>query len=533
MQQSRQLLGRQLRRQHGPRREQRSAGGIEHPVRGAGQRGHRRRAPEQRAAGLRDQHRGLRLGTVEELDEPHRQQRQHEGPRDRDAGIARIERTPRRLRRARGLQHLDRGHALALARLQPHLALRRRAVERLQFRQLVLQRLVLVEAGGEFLHRVTIGGLLLANPRRHLARTRQLLLRFGQRGLRVQAALHRDLAFQLGEAVTPGLDVRIQAHVVRRVVAFQFAQFLADQRGALLEVRERRIVARTRHRTAGGHRLVHRTQAPLGDRDAFVGRVQRGRHTAHARQHLVFLALQRHDVVLDPECLDLVVFLGNPALEFPDLVVRTRQHLGNGFARRRGQVIAIGIDRGVQQRRQQSGLRARRAHLDHRGAAHGTHLDHRLHRGDRVLAEGGKIVAIARQTRDGLLEHGPAAQHLHLGQEGLVALGARRDRLPRHGLDGPRRRGAGRDLQQRQRAVLRRAQEGETEAEDASRREHADEHEQPPAIGEAGLRFPRGLVVHAGMVASEEIRSRVLLAGPPPGCGAANSAVYHDRLPDF
>ena len=126
--------------------------------------------------GLSDDDRGLRLRTVEELDDPHRREREQDRGNDAEPRVAQIERPPHFPRHRRRLEHPYRRRARALGRFQLRAPLDGLAMGFLELRELLLQRLVLVEARRELADLLAVGGHLLLDAPRRFARGGEFVL---------------------------------------------------------------------------------------------------------------------------------------------------------------------------------------------------------------------------------------------------------------------------------------------------------------------------------------------------------------------
>jgi hypothetical protein len=130
----------------------------------------------------------------------------------------------------------------------------------------------------------------------------------------------------------------------------------------------------------------------------------------------------------------------------------------------------------------------RSGELDHLRSLDRVDRQRRLQAEDRIEAELAEVVAGAAQPLGDPLDDRPAAERLHLGEEGLPCILRAGLDAHRAGAQARRQRHARRrDLQPRGRAVLGRAEEVPDETDRRGDQEHGEEHPQPPAVGAPGL----------------------------------------------
>ena len=149
--------------------------------------------------------------------------------------------------------------------------------------------------------------------------------------------------------------------------------------------------------------------------------------------------MQRHDVVANPEGLDVTPLGHDGCFQLLHFVVRLRHRFIGRTSKRARQAVLIDSDDGIEQRRQQLRARPGRNQLDDIGAGDRYRLQARLHPGNRIRTESGEISAIALELRSDRFQYRPAGQYLYFRQERFGRFGrapcgaAKRRRLARCG----------------------------------------------------------------------------------------------------
>ncbi len=217
---------------------------------------------------------------------------------------------------------------------------------------------------------------------------------------------------------------------------------------------ERRVVARPYHRVSGSRRFGERAELSFRHGDFLVHGAEIRAQIAHLRQHLVLVALERHDVVPEPESFEVTPLRLDGRLEPAHFVVGLRQRFARRAAIRARETLAVDVDRRVDERRKRLGIPSGADQLDDVGLRYRQRREMGLHPGDRIGPELRWILADAREPRRDFLQHRPACQNLHFSEE--------RARGLRFGACCGRRAGCGRrrgcDLDARGGAILGRPQ---------------------------------------------------------------------------
>jgi hypothetical protein len=298
-----------------------------------------------------------------------------------------VERPPGFARGARRLDELCRGHSRTFARLESRSLLRCVPERLLELGEVVLPRLVFVVATRELTDFGASGGDLVLEARGRGRGARKLLLRLDECRLLARLALGGDLALELGQACAQRDRLRLLGQVVLREPALHIAQVLARLRRTLLEVRERRVIARPCDGVACRRGLRECPQLAFGRRHLLVGQAEGRAQVAHLREDLVLPALERNDVMANTEGFQVPSLGHHGGFQPLHLLVG----LGHRFARRilvrLGQPIAIDIDRRIDEWGKNLGIRSFADQLDDIGLGHRERLELRLHPGNRIGAE--------------------------------------------------------------------------------------------------------------------------------------------------
>ena len=413
-----------------------------------------------------------RLGAIEKLDKPDRQKTKSQRCHQAQAGVSPVQGPPCALRQHRGFENLYAGLAPQFTGFQAEQALPRGKAHLFQAAHLFLHRLELGHAPGEGLHHLlVVGQLLLQAPRRRLG-AGKLFLGLRECILPALAALAVQLLLEVGYPDSERTRIRVHVEVLRRELALQAAPLFPQLRQSLLEIGHRRIFLGLRCPFAFADRLLQCLNLSGGDGLTLRGHVERIAKSRQPRQGSVLAALGGDDVGLQAKRLHGLLSFGDPAFDHLGLFPRLGQF---GQCRRLSRcrlLFAVSLDQAVDQSRQQRLLGALGLDLDDAGTFHPSHLEHVLHRQDRIGLDAAQF-ALFRQARDHFFQQGAAVEDLQLDQYGR--------RVVRCGCFTPRQLGRRCDLQPGAREVDRRAHEVVGQAGDCAEEEYAAEHNDPAA----------------------------------------------------
>ena len=213
---------------------------------------------------------------------------------------------------------------------------------------------------------------------------------FGNRGPLTGSAFRFDLLFEIVETAARRFCGRVQIQILRREPLLEVVQFLAQLRGALLHIRDGRVVLGGDDPLAGRSSTSCRTQLSLGRRQLALGLIEVGGEAFGGGQQLVFVPLGRDDIVARPECVDFLPFRRYFLLQRLDRVAQLVSAGPRRFLVGGGQMLLVDAGQGIHQSRQKLPLRALSAQQDHLSALDGFSAQHMPHPVDRIAPDIGR-----------------------------------------------------------------------------------------------------------------------------------------------